>query len=230
MKRWNTLGWVVATAVLASAAFAQEKKDDKPAAKPDAKATKPDAKPGAAQDKAGQIPGMPEMTPEQQAAMEKAMTPGPNHKLLEYMVGEWTTKCKMRMDEKAPWMDSDGTCSAKWILDGRFVQSEHKGTMMGQPHVGIATTGYDNMKEKFVGTWMDNCCTALTFSEGSYDPSTKTFTWNTQMECPIEKGPVKIRYTTRVIDKDNHVFEWYETRGGKESKTMEITYKRKSAA
>jgi hypothetical protein len=230
MKRWNTLGWVVASVVLAGAAFAQEKKDDKAAPKPDAKPTKTDAKPGAPQDKAGQIPGMPEMTPEQQAAMAKAMTPDANHKLLDPLVGEWTTKCKIRMDEKAPWTESDGTCSSKWILDGRFVQSEHKGEMMGQPHTGIGTTGYDTMKEKFVSTWISNCCTSLTIATGSYNPSTKTFTWNTEMDCPIEKGPVKVRFTVKVTDKDNHVFEWYETRGGKEAKTMEITYKRKSAA
>ena len=174
--------------------------------------------------------GLPGLTPEQQAAMEKLCSVGDEHKLLEYMIGEWTTTCKMQMDPKAPPIESTGTSTSKWILDGRFVQSEHRGEFMGKPHVGIATTGYDNAKGKYVGTWMDNSCTGITMSEGTYDPSTKTFTYNTEVFCPIANGKVKVRYVITVKDKDTHTFEWFETRDGKETKSMEITYKRKGAA
>ena len=33
--------------------------------------------------------------------------------------------------------------------------------------------------------------------------------------------------TIKVVDKDHHLFEWYEDRGGQEAKTMEISYTRK---
>jgi hypothetical protein len=37
----------------------------------------------------------------------------------------------------------------------------------------------------------------------------------------------KIREVLKMTDKDHHVFEWYEDRGGQEAKTMEISYTRK---
>ena len=37
---------------------------------------------------------------------------------------------------------------------------------------------------------------------------------------------VPVRDVVRVIDNDHHVFEMYETRNGKEVKTMQIEYTR----
>jgi Protein of unknown function (DUF1579) len=38
---------------------------------------------------------------------------------------------------------------------------------------------------------------------------------------------VPVREVIKVTDKNHHVFEWYENRGGQETKTMEIDYTRK---
>jgi len=57
---------------------------------------------------------------------------------------------------------------------------------------------------------------------------TKTFTVYSARDDMMAPGKkVKVREVIRVLDKDKHVFEWFETRDGKESKTMEITYTRK---
>lgn len=37
---------------------------------------------------------------------------------------------------------------------------------------------------------------------------------------------VKVRQTVKIADDDSHAMEWYEIRGGKEVKTMEIAYTR----
>ena len=36
------------------------------------------------------------------------------------------------------------------------------------------------MKKKFVGSWVDNMGTGIMFSEGTYDPATKTFTYTSE--------------------------------------------------
>lgn len=223
---WGTLTACTFALAIANPATAQEKKDEKP--KTEAK--KPDAKP---QDKkpteaAGQ--GQPAMTPEQQKEMEAWMKHSAvteNHKLLQYSVGEWTYENKMWMAPDAPPMTTNGTCSTKSIMDGRFVVSEHKGDFMGQPFHGISTTGYDNFKKKYVGTWIDSMGTGIMNSEGVYDPGTKTFTFMAEMDDIVNGGKIKVREVIKVVDADKHSFEWYETRGGKEQKTMEITYSRK---
>lgn len=218
----RTIGLAVAgmIALSAASALAQDKKEDKPAAQQPKK-----------DEKAGQ--GAPEMTPEQQKEMEawmKYATPGENHKLLEYMVGDWTYTSKMwdcRAPE-APPQESAGVATSRAIMGGRYFISEHSGQFMGEQFEGIATTGYDNYRKKFVGTWVDNMGTGIMNMEGTYSPATRTFTFNSEMDDFIGGGPkIKIRETIKLVDKDTHVLEWFETRDGKEVKTMEITYKRK---
>jgi hypothetical protein len=91
---------------------------------------------------------------------------------------------------------------------------------------GRSTEAYDNAKKKFVSSWIDNMGTGIMLSEGTYDPSTKTFTYHANYDM-APGVQTKIRETIKVTDKDHHLMEWFEDRGGKEVKTMEIAYTRK---
>jgi hypothetical protein len=183
-----------------------------------------------AQERGGQPP---EMSAEEKAKMEaweKARAVGEQHKLLaDYMAGQWEFTNKMWMEPGADPMESKGTCTSRMILGGRFIETSHKGDFMGEPFEGIGITGYDNMKKKYIGTWVDNMGTCIISVEGSYDAGSKTFTYTCSFDCPFEQSPVKVREVIRLVDKNKHVLEWYETRAGKENKTMEITYTRKGA-
>ena len=86
--------------------------------------------------------------------------------------------------------------------------------------------GFDNLKHKYVGGWIDNMGTGIMMADGTYDPATKTFTYTGEVEA-IPGMKQKIREVIRITDKDHHTFEWYEDRGGQEAKTMEIKYTRK---
>ena len=90
---------------------------------------------------------------------------------------------------------------------------------------GMGIEGYDNAKQKFVGSWIDNMGTGIQFSDGTYDPATKTLTYTSEIEMmPGMKTPV--REVLKIADKDHMMLEWYETHGGQEKKTMEINYTR----
>lgn len=173
----------------------------------------------------------PAMPPEQQAMMEafqKAATPGPNHKLLQAWVGEWSYAMKMWQDPAAPAQESSGTTSYRSLMDGRYVQHEHKGNFMGMPFHGTGILGYDNVSKQFQSSWLDNMSTGQMQINGSYDATKKTLTFKGDMDDMMKPGTkTKIRQTVRTVDNDTHVMEWYEMRGGKEAKTMEITYKRR---
>jgi hypothetical protein len=99
------------------------------------------------------------------------------------------------------------------------------GKMMTMDFKGRSTEGYDNAKKKFVSSWIDNMGTGIMASEGTYDASTKTFTFHANYEmAPGVQS--KIRETLKMTDKDHHTMEWFEQRGGQEVKTMEIAYTR----
>ena len=160
-----------------------------------------------------------------------------NHKLLASLDGTWDCSVKMWMDgdtSKKPDV-SKSTAVRKSIMDGRYVVMDVTGKMeMPGPDgkkkeitfKGQGTEGYDNVKKKFVGTWMDNMGTGIMMSEGDYDPATKTFTYTGEIEM-MPGMKQKIRETVKLTDKDHMDFEWYEDRGGKEMKTMEINYTKK---
>jgi hypothetical protein len=160
-----------------------------------------------------------------------------NHKLLADLVGTWgyTVKMWMNPDPNAKPEESKGTAVRKSMMDGRFFVVDVTGKMempgadgkkKEMTFKGMGIDGYDNVKKKFVGTWMDNMGTGVMMSEGDYDPATKTFTYASEYEA-IPGMKTKIREVVKIVDKDHHTFEWYEDRGGKEAKTMEIHYTRK---
>ena len=81
--------------------------------------------------------------------------------------------------------------------------------MMEMDFQGQGLEGYDNVKKKFVSTWIDNMGTGIMIAEGTYDPATKTFTYNSEMEM-IPGMKTKVRETVKVTDKDHHTFEYFE--------------------
>lgn len=173
--------------------------------------------------------------PEMMKQMMELAKPGENHKLLDSLAGTWTYGVKMWMAPGAPPMESKGTAVRKPMMDGRYFTMDVSGKMqMPGPDgkmkdfdfKGMSIEGYDNVQKKFVSTWIDNMGTGIIMSEGTYDPATKTFSYNAEMEM-IPGVKTKVREVVKIIDANHHNFEWYEDRGGKEAKTMEISYTRK---
>jgi hypothetical protein len=162
---------------------------------------------------------------------------GENHKLLASLAGTWsyTIKFWMNPDPNAPPQQSSGIAVRKPIMDGRYFVLDVSGKVQmpgldGKPKdvnfKGMSIEGYDNVKKKFVATWIDNMGTGIEFSDGTYDPATKTFTYNSEIE-PMPGVKTQVREAVKLVDNDHHTLEWYEDRGGKETKTMEINYTRK---
>lgn len=161
-----------------------------------------------------------------------------NHKLLSSMDGDWDYTVKMWMDGNTSGtpQESKGIATRKTIMDGRYVTMDVNGTMQmpgpdGKPadipFHGMGLEGYDNVKKKFVASWIDSMGTGIEFSEGKYDPATKTFTYSMDME-PMPGMKTKVREVVKIVDDTHMMLEWYETHGGKEKKTMEIAYTKKS--
>jgi Protein of unknown function (DUF1579) len=223
MKTFRTLSVLFVAALIVTPAFGQQASPAAPAALTTA------AAPAAAQ------PDAAEMQKMMQQMMENSKL-NDNHRLLTSLDGTWNCNVKMWMDgdtSKKPDV-SKSTAVRKSIMDGRYVIMDVTGKMeMPGPDgkkkemtfKGHGTEGYDNVKKKFFGTWMDNMGTGIMISEGDYDPATKTFTYTGEFEM-MPGMKQKIREVVKITDKDHMDFEYYEERGGKEMKTMEINYTR----
>ncbi len=168
------------------------------------------------------------------AAMAEMAKPGENHKTLEEAVGTWKYKVKWWMSPDAPPMEASGVSVTKSVMDGRYFISENSGKMSvpgpdGKPmdakYEGMATEGYDNTKKKYVASWIDNMGTGIMLLEGTYDPATKTLTYEGD-EQPMPGVTMKMRQKVKALDKDHRMMEFFQIQAGKEVKVMEITYAR----
>ena len=159
---------------------------------------------------------------------KKLAIPGEPHKQLASLAGSWTTKTKEWMDPSKPPMESTGTCEEKVLLDGRFLQQECTGDMMGQPFTSIGVTGYDNFTKKYVTTWMSSMGTGIFVMEGTGSADGKTITLHGSHKDPTW-GVMKHRAVWKFVDANTQTFEMYHKgKDGKQMKMMEITYTRKA--
>ena len=165
-----------------------------------------------------------------QAMMEaytKLATPGEPHKQFESLAGSWTTKTKEWMEPGKPPMESTGSAEMKMLLDGRFLQQEFTGDMMGKPYSGIGITAYDNLRKRYVSTWIDSMGTGIFTMEGTASADGKTITLKGQ-HAELGGGQMSHRAVWKIVDANTQIFDMYGThKGGKEMKMMEITYTRK---
>lgn len=152
-------------------------------------------------------------------------TPGAEHKVLDAKVGKWTDKVTCWMKPGEPPMEMTATSEARWILGGRYLQGTVKGDFMGDPFEGLATYAFDNMKKKYVSSWIDNMSTAIMTSDGTYDAATKTFTFTGEAPCMLSGKYMPVKSTEKMVDANTCVMEMWATdpETGKWFKSMEIT-------
>jgi hypothetical protein len=182
---------------------------------------------GLAEDKSSAAKADPKAE-EMMKKMEAAGKPGPEHKALEALVGDWNAEVKTWMAPDAPPTVNKGTAKSTWAMNGRFVQQEFNGEFMGKPFRGLSFTGYDNTKGKYNSVWLDDMHTSIYKSEGEAGSGGKVISFEGKHDCPLtgEKDKVS-KEIYRIISRDKHVFEMHDPSKGANSKTMEITYTRK---
>jgi uncharacterized protein YfaP (DUF2135 family) len=177
----------------------------------------------------------PQVTPQQQAMMEKmakAGTPGPQHAMLAKLAGDWACTGKFQMDPSQPWQEAQSTATITTLMDGRYIQEVTSGQMMGAPFNGMGIYGFDNVSGKFVSIWIDNMGTGIMNSVGTADANGKVINWIGTMNDPMTGKAAKERMVLTIVDDDHHTLEMYGVPPGgkKEMKMMTIDYARNSSA
>lgn len=167
------------------------------------------------------------MDPAMMAKWTEFMTPGPAHEVLNQKIGKWSMVVKAFEPGAAEPTESTATTEAKWILGGRYVEDHTEGSFMGMPFRGMGLTGYDNLKKKYVGMWIDNMGTGLLLAEGDYDAATKTFTYASQGPDVMAGEYVPMRSVEKIISADHWIMQMFRPGpDGEEYMSMEMHYTR----
>jgi len=162
-----------------------------------------------------------EMAVNQKAWMEY-MTPGPMHNLMAESVGEWKAKSTFWMTPDAEPLVMEGTATSEMIMDGRYLKTMHKGSMMGMPFEGIMLQGFDNATEKFTSIWIDNLGTGTSVSSGTYEEERNSIFFTGSMVDPVSGKNINFKQVVKFIDDNHQVFEMYQDYEGKDYKSMEV--------
>ncbi len=166
-------------------------------------------------------------SPEEKAWMAY-MTPGKMHEMLGKSQGLWSEEVTMWMAPEAPPMKSTITGMNKMIMGGRYLQGMSRGSFNNMPFEGISVVGYDNAKNIFVSSWIDNMGTGMMYMEGKWNDATKTIEYKGSQPDPMTGKETAVRELYKIVDENNQFLEMFMTpAGGKEYKSMEIKFTRK---
>ncbi len=143
--------------------------------------------------------------------MMRLAQPGEQHAMLQEMVGEWETESELNFPGMPEAMTMRGHSTVKPLLGGRYVMEELHGSMMGMPFEGINIIGYDNSRQEFVSTWMDNSSTWPITSSGHYDEGTKALTLTGTMRDAANLEGRPFRSVSKTLDADHMVMTMYDT-------------------
>ncbi len=166
-----------------------------------------------------------------QAEMAKAKkytAPGENHQKLARFLGEWDTETRMIL-HIGPSAPEKGTATYSWLMEGRWLKGETKGTMMGMPMRTFTILGYDNFKMSYVSSTVNSFDTTLTHAEGDLDPSGKAMiSYGTLDEYLTGEHDKMVKYVWRFPSEDEMVFEVHDLPiGEKNTQVIEIRFKRR---
>lgn len=154
---------------------------------------------------------------------QKSNATGPEHELLKRLVGEWKIATKVYTAPGAPPIEAKGEAEAESAYDGRFVEMEVKGEIMGQPWNGSYVFGFDRFKKEYSLAIWTNVSTALSVGAGSADASGNVLTYKVHMNDA--QGSRDSRFVIRFAAGGGHVLEAYDTVPGLgEVKVLESTF------
>ena len=145
--------------------------------------------------------------------------PSPEHALIKKSVGTWD--CKMKM------MGQEMKCTHTVDAVGEFWSTgKFNGEIGGMKFEGRDINGWDPIKKKYVGVWVDSMSPNPMFMEGTYDAATKTLTMEGS-GVGMEGKPVKMKELIVYKSDDEYTMTMHEEKGGKFEEIFSIDYKRK---
>lgn len=154
-------------------------------------------------------------------------TPGSPHKMMADETGTWNCDMTFWEEEGGKPEKASSTANIKMILGGRYQEASYQGTMMGQPFEGKSTLAYNNASKEYTTTFIDNMGTGMMIASGKYDDKTKSMELKGDMVNPINGKKTPYREVYTIVDATTRKMEMYDTKNGKEYKSMEMIMKKK---
>jgi hypothetical protein len=162
-------------------------------------------------------------------AADDSSKPTKQHEAMAYEVGVWDADVSMWMSPDAEPMKSKAV-EKNELLGKMWLMGKFEGEFGGEKFVGASALGYDPMKKKYVGGWIDTMSPFMMKMEGEYDEPSHTLTMIGEGMDVMTGKPMKSKMVTTYEGQGRKTFTMYrqdEAGDDKWQKTMEIKYTRR---
>ncbi len=153
----------------------------------------------------------------------KAEQPGPAHKHLARLAGEYTTVTKFRPGGDAAPMSGRGKATITSVLGGRFIQEDAAGAIAILPMKAIRLIGFNNATGKYEAVWTYTGSTAIMSLTGTSDDGGKTIHFGAVANT--KEGPMHLTVVMHETDEDHFAVE-LRTPAGDNGPVMHTSYTR----
>jgi hypothetical protein len=165
-----------------------------------------------------------------QQKLEDVMTagvPGPVHKQLAKLAGEYTIAANFRTANDPKSISGTGKATLAMNFDGRFLVEDSVGEMGGKPFKSMHVLGYNKISKRYEAVWLDSPTTVMMWLQGTSNDNGKNINFVAGFKDPKWQQPFKI---VMAILNDDHfkiTFDTYDLAGHQEtSSIMEYTRKK----
>jgi len=196
------------------------------APKPAAQQAAPAQRPPAHQAPAAQAAAAEAANQAKAARLQRALTPGEPHQQLAKLAGNWRTQSRSMLEPGSPPIDGVGTSEVKVVMDGRFVVETHASMSGMGPYKGLGVYGYDNVTQRYQGTWVDTLGTGMLTLEGKADATGQLIEWTVAASDPLLNERKSIRAVTRHESDSRYTFTLIDKVKDEEFIRLRITYTR----
>jgi hypothetical protein len=157
--------------------------------------------------------------------MNIPLAPEPDHKsaVFEKDVGTWDAEVEVRPGPGAEPQRSRGITTNK-LVAGAWLVSDYQAE---SGFAGHGIYGFDQTKNKYVGTWVDSMRRFLVIAEGEWNESEKKMTYRGEAQMP-DGRKLKWREETTTIDPDTQIFRSFmPLLDGSDFEMMTVKYRRR---
>lgn len=153
--------------------------------------------------------------------------PGPMHRWLMQLVGEWDYENKMECSGTPEQIyrghESVGALGGLWVL------AEAVGPMPdGQPASMLITLGFDSETQRFVGTWIGTMMSRMWVYDGELGSEGRVLTLHSHGPAmPPGEGSTDYKDVIELLGPDQRrMVSWYKDPAGEWKLLMTINYQR----
>lgn len=151
----------------------------------------------------------------QESAAARLAAPGEQHQWLDPLIGEWTVEMLVYPGPGSqPIVSREVTATRRWVLDGRYVREELRGTVFGRPSARDGVIGYNRLDGRFEWVTQDTFEPGQMIYLGRDEASATKFSmWGESTEAGMAPEPTgrkrELRFEFEIPNRNFNVQRIY---------------------